>query len=197
MTRKIRLAIFASGNGSNAEAIMRHFGDHARIEVALVASNNPDAGVLARAKNLNVPSWVFSKPEFAAANGVLQRLQAERIDIIVLAGFLWLMPPVILDAFGGRIVNVHPSLLPKFGGKGMYGMNVHRAVKAAGETETGITIHEVNARYDEGAILFQASCPIFAADTPEQIQANVNQLEHRHYPTVIEHWALSLSSSFA
>lgn len=184
-----RLAIFASGSGTNAEAIIKFFQSHASIHVQLVLSNNAAALVLQRARNLGVEARVFrkdefQKPEFAA------RLAAEGVTHLVLAGFLWLMPPALVHAFAHRIINIHPALLPKFGGKGMYGMNVHQAVKQSGDNETGITIHEVNEHYDEGKILFQARCAVYPEDTPEQIAHHVHQLEYRYFPTVIEKWVL-------
>ena len=185
---KHRIALFASGSGTNAEAIMRHFKEHEKIEVALLMSNNPNAFALQRAKKFNVPSVVFSRQQFRESDTVLQWLKEKEITDIVLAGFMWLMTANIISQYPGKIINIHPALLPKFGGKGMYGHHVHQAVKAAGEKETGITIHLVNEQYDEGKILFQASCPINPTDSPEQIAEQVHRLEHQHYPAQIEKW---------
>jgi phosphoribosylglycinamide formyltransferase-1 len=186
---RVRLALFASGSGTNAEAIMTHFSNHPEVKVKLLLSNNPDAYALERAKRFHVPTRVFSRQEFQ--NGtVLQWLGEAGVTHIVLAGFLWLIPENLISTYRDRIVNIHPALLPKYGGKGMYGSKVHEAVKAAGDTQTGITIHLVNERYDEGRILFQASCPVAATDTPEFIAEKVHALEHRHFPVVIEQWSL-------
>lgn len=185
---KHRIALFASGSGTNAEAIMRHFKEHEKIEVALLMSNNPNAFALQRAKKFNVPSVVFSRQQFRESDTVLQWLKEKEITDIVLAGFMWLMTANIISQYPGKIINIHPALLPKFGGKGMYGHHVHQAVKAAGEKETGITIHLVNEQYDEGKILFQASRPINPTDSPEQIAEQVHRLEHQHYPAQIEKW---------
>jgi phosphoribosylglycinamide formyltransferase 1 len=185
---KHRIAIFVSGNGSNAEAIITYFRKHAFIETALLLSNNPNAFALERAKRLNVPSRVFNKTQFRESDEVIQWLKEFQITHIVLAGFLWLIPHSLIKEFPGRIVNIHPSLLPKYGGKGMYGLKVHEAVKTNKEAETGITIHVVNEHYDEGKVLFQTSCEVQPADTAEQIAAKVNQLECANYPRVIEQW---------
>lgn len=193
MNKKVRLAIFASGNGSNAEAIMKYFLHHPQIEVALLLSNNANAFALERAKRFHVPTFVFNKSQFRESDHVIQWLKENDITHLVLAGFLWLLPENLIAAFPKRIVNIHPSLLPKFGGKGMYGMNVHQAVKEAGETKTGITIHQVNAKYDDGKILLQASCEVLPSDTPESIAAKVNALEYTHFPKTIEQWSLSSS----
>jgi phosphoribosylglycinamide formyltransferase 1 len=182
------LAIFASGSGTNAEAIFKHFQEHSTIEVVTLLSNNPHAYALERAKKFNVPTFVFNRIQFRESEDVLNYLKERRVTHIVLAGFMWLVPMNLVKAFPGKIINIHPALLPKFGGKGMYGMHVHEAVKAAGESETGITIHEVNERYDEGRILFQAKCSIEVTDTPDQIATKVHSLEHLHYPRTIETW---------
>jgi phosphoribosylglycinamide formyltransferase-1 len=185
-----RLAIFASGNGTNAEAIMRHFQSHPQIQVVLLLSNNPNALAIERARKFDVPGKTFNKQQFGEDGEVMQWLKEFEITHLVLAGFIWLLPEPMIQGFPDRIINIHPSLLPKFGGKGMYGMNVHKAVKAANESETGITIHLVNAHFDEGRILTQVSCKILPEDSPEEISAKVNQLEYRHYPETIERWAL-------
>lgn len=185
---KHKIAIFASGSGSNAEEIFKHFQHHKDIEVVLLLSNNPTAYALQRAQKFNVPTHVFNRTDFRTTEIVLDWLIEKGVTHVVLAGFLWLVPDYLLKAFPHRIINIHPSLLPKFGGAGMYGMKVHEAVKAAEEKETGITIHEVNEHYDEGKTLFQARCTVEPADSPEQIAAKIHQLEYQHYPAVIEKW---------
>ena len=184
----INLAIFASGAGSNAENLIRYFEKHAHIRICLVLSNRVDAPVLKRAEQLNVPAHVFNKMDFYHSDAVLNKLREYHIQYIVLAGFLWLVAENLLAAFPERIVNIHPALLPKYGGKGMYGMHVHRAVMANAEQETGITIHQVDAEYDHGKILFQVQCPIMSHDTPESIAAKVRTLEYWYFPEVIEKW---------
>lgn len=191
MNKKIRLAIFASGSGTNAEAIMKYFQSHPKVEVAVLLSNNPKALAIERAIKFNVPHRIFDKQQFLESDEVLDWLKGLEITHLVLAGFLWLLPHRLIQAFPNRIINIHPSLLPKYGGKGMFGIKVHEAVKAAGEQETGITIHLVNARYDEGKILMQASCKILSTDSPQEIAAKVNALEHTNYPKAIEQWVLA------
>ena len=192
MKKPIQLAVFISGSGSNAEEIFSYFQIHPSIKVALVLSNNPDAYGLERAKKFTIPSKVFSRNQFSESEEVLRWLIAAGVTHLVLAGFLWLVPDYLIRAFPHRIINIHPALLPKFGGKGMYGMKVHEAVKLSGEKQTGISIHEVNEIYDEGKILFQASCPVDFSDSPQQIAEKVLQLEHGFYPGVIEQWASGL-----
>lgn len=187
------IAIFASGSGTNAENIAQYFANNELIKVALVLSNHAHAGVHARVNALGVPSFSFSKEEFAAATPILVKLAEYAVDFIVLAGFMSKIPDALLDAFSNKIVNIHPALLPKFGGKGMYGHHVHEAVLAAGESESGITIHYVNAHYDEGKILFQAACPVLPSDTPDTLAQRVHQLEYAHYPRVIEQLLTTLS----
>lgn len=181
----IRLAILASGSGSNAEKIMEHFQQSPKAKVALVASNKADAFVLERAKKFGVPTFTFTRKEMEAGE-LLAKLQEKKIDWVILAGFLLKIPDELIRAFPERMVNIHPALLPNYGGKGMYGNFVHEAVKAAGDTRTGITIHLVNEHYDEGKIVFQASTTVLAEDTPEQIAQKVHALEHRYFPEVIE-----------
>ncbi len=181
-----RISIFASGSGSNAENIVRYFSGSDEVECALILSNRPDAKVLDRAKKLGVPSMVFNRQEFYHSDIILERLLETGTDLIVLAGFLWLVPENLLRTFKNRIINIHPALLPKYGGKGMYGMKVHDAVKKSGDEVSGITIHFVNERYDEGEIIFQAECPVEQGDTPESIAEKVHELEYRYYPKVIE-----------
>ena len=185
-----RIALFASGSGSNAEMIAASFAGNADVDVALLLTNNPKAGVIDRARRgfgagLHVPVLLFDRTTFHDTDRITQVLQQQQIDLIVLAGFMWLMPSGLVHVFPNRIINIHPALLPKFGGKGMYGHFVHEAVVAAGETESGITIHYVNEHYDEGQIIFQASCPVLPADTPEDVARKVQALEHEHYPRIV------------
>lgn len=179
-----RIAILASGTGSNAERIIRHVKGTEGLEVCLVLSNRNEAPVLEKARALGVPAVSFTRQQWADGH-VLNLLSEARTDVVVLAGFLMLVPPAIIRAFPDRIINIHPALLPRHGGKGMYGMNVHRAVKAAGDTETGITVHLVDEEYDRGRVLFQASCPVLPDDTPEDIAAKVQELEHRYFAEVV------------
>lgn len=180
------IAIFASGTGSNAKKIVEHFKNHKEIKISLVVSNKKNAGVLEMAQSHDIPTLVINRDRFYNSEDILEKFTIYDINFIVLAGFLLLVPKYLLRKFNKRIVNIHPALLPKYGGKGMYGMNVHKAVKAANETESGMTIHFVNEQYDEGEILFQASCQIAPQDTPETIAQKVLQLEHRHYSEVLE-----------
>lgn len=188
MSKPVRMAVFLSGSGTNAEKIFSHFKGHPTIEVALVLSNNPTAFGLARAAKYHIPTLTFNKQQFRETEEVLTWLIDAGITHVVLAGFLWLIPQNLIAKYPHRIVNIHPALLPKFGGKGMYGAKVHEAVKAAGEMQTGITIHEVDERYDEGKILFQAICNLSPSDTTQEIAEKVQQLEHAHYPQIIEKW---------
>jgi len=181
-----KIAIFASGGGSNALKIMEHFTNSDVAEVSLIVSNKSKAGVLEKAKNNNVPTLIINRTSFRETEDLLTELQNREIDFIALAGFLWLIPTYLVDAFPNQIVNIHPALLPKYGGKGMYGMNVHRAVHAAKEPFSGMTIHFVNAHYDEGNIIFQAKCELSEEDTPENISKKVLALEHQYFPQVIE-----------
>lgn len=185
MTKK-RLAIFASGSGSNAEKIAEYFANRTDIEISLILSNNPQAGVIARARRLHIPVVLFDRKTFYETHRIIEILQNEHIDLVVLAGFMMLIPEAMVRAFPNKIVNIHPALLPKYGGKGMYGHFVHEAVVAAKESESGITIHFVNERYDEGGIIFQATCEVTPTDTPEEVARKVQVLEHQHYPEVIE-----------
>jgi phosphoribosylglycinamide formyltransferase-1 len=187
-----RIAIFASGSGTNAQKIIEHFKDNSQIEVSLVLSNKSDAYVLERAAKLGVPSYVFDRQLFYESNKVHDILKDIGIDFIVLAGFLWLIPENLLRSWTGRIINIHPALLPKYGGKGMYGDRVHKAVIEAGEKETGITIHYVNEVYDDGEIIFQDKFKILTGDTPESIAERIHVLEHEHYPVVIEELVMNL-----
>ncbi|HPJ58161.1 MAG TPA: phosphoribosylglycinamide formyltransferase [Bacteroidales bacterium] len=180
------ITIFASGSGTNAENIIKHFSTGNFARVSLVLSNRREAYVLHRAEALNIKTIFFDRNDFYTNGKVLQALYQANPDLIVLAGFLWLVPEEILKAFEGRIINIHPALLPQYGGKGMYGDRVHTAVIENGDTESGITIHYVNKRYDEGNIIFQARCRIDPGDTPETLAARVHSLEYKYYPTVIE-----------
>lgn len=181
-----RIAIFASGSGTNAENIVNYFSDRKDIEIAAIVSNRKDAYVHERAKKLGIESVMFSKSEFDATDHVINYLKEKNIDFIVLAGFLLMIPQNIIIAYPDRIVNIHPALLPKHGGKGMYGDNVHKAVIAAGDKESGITIHFVNENYDEGTVIFQASCPVLPGDGYEDVAKKVHDLEYMHFPVVIE-----------
>ena len=179
-----RIAIFASGSGTNAQAIIEYFSASKEIFVDSLWSNNENAYALIRAEKLGIETFTFDSDEFYRSNEILDKLYDHRIDMIVLAGFLWLVPRNLTELF--TVVNIHPALLPKYGGKGMYGMNVHKAVLASKDKESGITIHQVNQDYDKGKIIFQATCPIVSGDTPETLAARIHELEHQHYPRVIE-----------
>ncbi|HAH59524.1 MAG: phosphoribosylglycinamide formyltransferase [Lentimicrobiaceae bacterium] len=181
-----RIAVFASGNGSNAENITRYFATSDLAKVEAIYCNNPKAHVIRRATNLKVPLVLFDREKFYASDVVLRDLQGRKIDLIVLAGFLWLMPGSITKAFSQKIVNIHPALLPSFGGKGMFGDNVHDAVIEAGERESGITIHLIDEVYDHGTILLQVKCKLSPDETPESLAKKIHQLEYEHYPKVIE-----------
>jgi len=183
---KKRIAIFASGSGSNAQKIMEHFKRSTEAEVALVLTNNPEAYVLQRADSFEIPSHIFDRHEFYQTDEVLDLLKNLEIDLIVLAGFLWLIPQNLLKEYPGRIINIHPALLPKYGGKGMYGDKVHQAVMEANEPEGGITIHYVNENYDEGEFIYQAKYRIEKDDNLEMVKFKGQQLEHLHYPRIVE-----------
>jgi phosphoribosylglycinamide formyltransferase-1 len=179
-----KIAIFASGSGSNAENIVRYFRGKENLNVECIYSNKVDAYVLERAKKLNIPSKVFFKDDFYSSDLILTDLKEKGIDLIVLAGFLWLIPKNLTDHF--TIINIHPALLPKYGGKGMYGQKVHEAVVANGDKISGITIHYVNEKYDEGQIIFQATCKVLPGDTANDVAEKVHQLEYEYFPRVIE-----------
>ncbi|MCG3166450.1 MAG: Phosphoribosylglycinamide formyltransferase [Bacteroidia bacterium] len=183
-----RLAIFASGAGSNAKRLIDYFSGNQTISVALLISNRKEAGALEIARKAGITAINFSKEEFYNSSTVIEKLTSEKIDFIVLAGFLIKVPDNILKAYENKIINIHPALLPDFGGKGMYGLNVHKAVIESGKKESGITIHLVNEHYDEGRILFQAKCSVLENDTPEKLAARVQELEHQHFPEVVEHF---------
>src|SRR3954471_24605774 len=183
---KKRIAIFASGSGSNAQKIMEHFKRSSEAEVVLILTNNPQAYVLQRADNFEIPSHIFNRKEFYETDSVIKLLKNLQVDLIVLAGFLWLVPLALLKAFPNKIINLHPSLLPKYGGKGMYGDNVHKAILEAGEEELGSSIHFVNAEFDEGEIIHQSRFKIEPGDNLEMVKFKGQQLEHQHFPKVIE-----------
>jgi phosphoribosylglycinamide formyltransferase-1 len=185
---KSKIAIFASGGGTNAEEIMKYFQNHPLAEVVLLLSNNPEAYALQRAKKFNVPIRVFDKQQWRESEVVLEWLKEKQVTHVVLAGFLWLIPAYLIKAYPTQIINIHPSLLPKHGGKGMYGMKVHEAVRAANDTESGITIHAVNEHYDEGEIILQAKCPVYPTDSAEDIADKIHKLEYEHFPKTIERW---------
>lgn len=180
-----KIIIFASGSGSNAERIATFFKDDKNIQVSLILSNNPKAGVLERAKRLQIPSIVFDRQAFYHSEIVLDIIQSQNPDLIILAGFLWKFPENIIKNFPNKIINIHPSLLPKYGGKGMYGGFVHQLVIENKETESGITIHYVNENYDEGTIIFQTKTEVSANDTPETLAEKIHQLEYEHFPKII------------
>ena len=184
-----RIAIFASGSGSNAQKIIEYFSASKDIVVDSLWSNNENAYALIRAEKLGIETFTFESDEFYRSNEILDRLYDHRIDMIVLAGFLWLVPRNLTELF--TVINIHPALLPKYGGKGMFGANVHKAVLASKDKESGITIHQVNQDYDKGKIIFQATCPIMPKDTPDTLAARIHELEHQHYPRVIEEVLLS------
>lgn len=182
-----KIAIFASGGGSNARQILRHFAGSNEIHVSLIVTNRKESGVRQHAKQAGVEDLWFGKTTWnERPEEVLRQLKSRGIDFVVLAGFLLKVPDLILGAFGDNILNIHPALLPKYGGKGMYGINVHRAVKDAGETESGITIHRVNSEYDDGGIVFQTKTSIAPSDSAEEIASKVLSLEHKWYPIIIE-----------
>lgn len=183
---KTNIAIFASGSGTNAEQIIRHFESHDSIKVSLILSNKKDAYVLNRALKHKIPHFVFNRQMFYKEKQVDEILRLNGINFIVLAGFMWLMPERFVKNYPEKIVNIHPALLPKYGGKGMYGHHVHEAVVNNKEQESGITIHWVNEMYDDGSIIYQARCPVAPDDSPDDVAAKVHQLEYEHYPRIIE-----------
>ncbi|MCB0821659.1 MAG: phosphoribosylglycinamide formyltransferase [Bacteroidales bacterium] len=182
----INIAIFASGSGTNAQRIIEYFKDDSEVNICRIFCNNPSAFVLQRAEKLNIPSLLFSKDDFYAEGIVADTLQSDRTDWIILAGFLWLIPQFLINRYPDRIVNIHPALLPKYGGKGMYGNRVHKAVIENGEDKSGITIHFVNQNYDEGQIIFQAKCDVHVKDTTQSLALKIHELEYKHFPEVIE-----------
>ena len=185
METPIRIAVFASGSGSNAQRIAEYFEGKGLLEISAIYCNNPGAYVLERAKSLGIPTVLFNRIDFYNSSVISEDLKSRKIDWIILAGFLWLIPESILKAYPQRIINIHPALLPAYGGKGMFGMKVHESVIAAGEKQSGITIHHVNELYDEGDIIFQATCQVQPGDTPEMLAAKIHELEYEHFPVVI------------
>lgn len=183
---KKHIAIFASGSGSNAQKLMEHFKRNNEAEISLVLTNNPDAFVLQRADSFEIPTHIFDKHEFYETDKVIDLLKNLDIDLIILAGFLWLIPEKLINEYPNKIINIHPSLLPAYGGKGMYGDRVHKAVMLAGEKEGGITIHYVNNKFDDGEHIYQAKYRIEATDTLEMIKFKGQQLEHLHFPRIVE-----------
>lgn len=189
------IAVFASGTGSNARNIILHFAHSELARVALVVSNNADAGVLGIAEEHHIPAHIVGRKEFREPALFLPVLEEKKIDFIVLAGFLWLIPPYLVKAYHQRMVNIHPSLLPKYGGKGMHGMHVHEAVFKAGDTESGVTIHYVNDHYDEGQVIFQKKVELAPGDNPQRIAAKVLAAEHEYFPKVVEECLLALKTT--
>lgn len=185
MGNKKRIAIFASGNGSNAENIISKLKGDNFVEVAAILTNNANAFVIERAHKLNITCMVFSKSDFYTNNIVIDFLKSNKVDYIVLAGFLWLIPQKLIALFPNKIINIHPALLPNFGGKGMYGMHVHEAVINSMEKHSGITIHLVNEAYDKGKVLFQAQCDVTDSETAETLAAKIHQLEYKYFPQVV------------
>ena len=193
MSKSVKnIAILASGAGSNAQKILEHFSDRMDIAVRLIVSNKQEAGVLNIAKVASIDTFIVTRDSFYSTTDLLVELDKRNIDFIVLAGFLWLIPLYLIQHYPDRIINIHPALLPKYGGKGMYGHFVHEAVHLAKETHSGITIHYVNEKYDEGSIVFQERCEILPSDQPEDIARKVQVLEHSYYPTVIDQLVSSL-----
>ena len=183
---KYKIAIFASGAGSNAQSLINYFEHHAHIEIALVVTNNSTAGVCEIARRHSIPLLILDKAQVNEGGFILSELQKQSIHYIVLAGYLRKIPQALISAFPDKIINIHPALLPRFGGHGMYGKHVHKAVYDAGEKTSGITIHYVNEEYDKGAIIFQAECTIDASDSPEEIECKVRMLEQKHFPVEVE-----------
>ncbi len=180
------IVIFASGGGTNAQRIAEYFQSNPEVVIKKIYSNNKDAYVLTRATNLGIPSMVFNRSEFYGSRTVLNELRKDQPDLIVLAGFLWLIPENLIQAYEGKIINIHPALLPKYGGKGMYGHHVHEAILKNKDKESGITIHYVNERYDEGRTILQARCNVYDSDTPDTLAQRIHNLEYKHFPEVIE-----------
>lgn len=187
----ICIAILASGSGSNAEAITKHFADHPSIKVACILTNKPEAGVIERANRLGIPHYYYNNADMRSAEGPLECLRSLGVEVVILAGYMNLITQPWLTAYPERILNIHPALLPTYGGKGMYGHHVHKAVIAQRERLSGITIHLVDEHYDHGRHLVQATCPVYPTDTPEALAERIHHLEHRYYPITIEHYILN------
>lgn len=181
-----RLAIFASGSGTNAENIIRYFRNESQITVSCVCTNRSDAYVIRRAGQHGIEVLIFSRDDFYRSSKVIDYLEQKQIDWIILAGFLWLVPEALIQKYPNRILNIHPALLPKYGGKGMYGSSVHKAVIENHENQSGITIHLIDREYDKGRILFQTTCPVHPGESPDQLAEKVHQLEYEYYPKIIE-----------
>lgn len=190
----INVAIFASGTGSNAQKLIDHFRDHPHIKIALIVCNKPGAGVLTIAQTEHIPTLLIEKEQFFRGNAYVDELKQYSIDFIVLAGFLWKIPLPIIQAFSQHIINIHPALLPNYGGKGMYGRFVHEAVIAAKDKESGISIHYVDELYDHGQLIFQARCTIDPLDTPDTLAQKIHALEHIHYPLIVEKVIMELQN---
>ena len=186
LPKTTQIAVFASGEGTNAENLFRYFQNHPTIKITLLVCNNPKAGVIARVENAGIPVEIIDREQWKNAESIISILKGYKIDYIVLAGFLWLIPEALVNAYPNKIINIHPSLLPKFGGKGMYGMKVHQAVKQAGEGFTGITIHFIDNEYDKGKVIFQEKVEISPNDTPDDISAKVRGLELKYLPEIVE-----------
>lgn len=182
----VRIAVFASGAGSNFNELLKYFSKKSNLSIDLLVCNKPEAKAIEIAKNNNIKVVLVNREKWKQIDELMRTLKDEKIDFIVLAGFLWKIPASLIDAFPNKIVNLHPSLLPKYGGKGMHGIHVHESVIAAGEKESGITIHYVNEAYDDGTIIFQTTCPISPSDTPETLAQKIHRLEHRHFPEQVE-----------
>ena len=187
----IHIAIFASGTGSNARKMMEHFREHPKVKVSLLVSNKPGAGALHHAADFGISTLLIEKERFFRGDAYLEELEAAAIDFIVLAGFLWKIPSRLIAAYPNRIINIHPALLPNYGGKGMYGKHVHEAVINNGDAESGITIHFVDEQYDHGATIFQAMCPVLPTDTADDLAARIHELEHAHFSQVVENVILN------
>ncbi|MGN6647927.1 MAG: phosphoribosylglycinamide formyltransferase [Cytophaga sp.] len=187
-----KVALFASGSGTNAQRIIDYFKDNKSIEISMLLSNNPEAYALTRAQEANVPTRVFTKAEFKDSSVIVDELKAAGISWVILAGFLWLIPKHLIQAYPVSMLNIHPALLPNFGGKGMYGMHVHKAVIETGAKQTGITIHKVNEEYDKGEIVFQVAFDVLPTDTPETVAEKIHALEYEHFPRVIEEQIIKL-----
>lgn len=183
MKRK-KIVLFASGAGTNAQNIIEYFSENEQVVVDSVWSNRPDAYILERVRDFKIETFVFSRNEFVNGNPIVEKLKERGVDLIVLAGFLWLVPSVLIKNF--QIINIHPALLPNYGGKGMYGMNVHKAVVDNKDVESGISIHFVNDKYDEGELIFQTKCPVLPTDSPEDVANKIHELEYRYFPETIE-----------
>ena len=192
MFKMKRIAIFASGSGTNAQRIAEYFSTNSKVSIVRIYCNNPEAFVLTRARRLNIPSLIFVRKDLYQTDLILNQLHEDKTDLIVLAGFLWLVPVNILSAFENRIINIHPALLPRYGGKGMYGHYVHGAVIDSGDTESGISVHFVNEKYDAGDIIFQVRCQIDKGETTESLAAKIHELEYEHFPVIINQVIQSL-----